>query len=154
MRFLMVDRIDEVKKFEYAIGTKCISLADDCFEHHFPGQPVYPGALLLESMAQLGGALLELSLRDELEYTPRCVLTTAKVKFRDFVRPGDALCLRAEIISRHEDSAMLRVTATCDERKVGQAEILYVYLKVEDDRLDRARNDFLDVVTRETRFVE
>ena len=39
MRFLLVDRIEELKHFEYALGTKCISLADDAFEHHFPGQP-------------------------------------------------------------------------------------------------------------------
>jgi 3-hydroxymyristoyl/3-hydroxydecanoyl-(acyl carrier protein) dehydratase len=154
MRFLLVDRIDELKKFEYAVGTKCISLSDDCFEHHFPGQPVYPGALLLESMAQLGGALLELSLREVMDYTPRCVLTTVKAKFRDFVKPGDVVALRAEILSRHEDSAMVQVTSSCEQRRVAQAEMLYVYLKVDDERLDRARNDFLDVVTRQTRIIE
>jgi len=154
MRFHLLDRIEELKKFDYALGVKCITLADDCFEHHFPGAPVFPGALLQEAMAQLGGALLELSLREVMDYTPRCVLTTVKAKFRDFVKPGDRVALRARITSRHEDSAMVQVDAHCDDRRVAQAEFLYVYLKVDDERLDRARNDFLDIVTKETRFVE
>lgn len=149
----MVDRIDEVKKFSYAVGVKCISLSDDCFEHHFPGQPVYPGALLTESMAQLGGALLELSLRDEMSPCPRCVVSAAKAKFRDFVRPGDVLQMRAEIISRHEDSAKVTVLTTRDGQRVCESEFLYLYLRIEDKRLETARVDVLDVLTRKTRFV-
>jgi 3-hydroxyacyl-[acyl-carrier-protein] dehydratase len=63
VRFFLVDAITRLKRFSHAEGIKCISLADDCFEHHFPGQPVYPGSLLIETMAQLGGSLMELSLQ-------------------------------------------------------------------------------------------
>ena len=63
MRYFLIDRIDELQKFSYALGTRCISLTEDYFEHHFPEQPVYPRSPLIESIAQLGGALLELSLR-------------------------------------------------------------------------------------------
>jgi 3-hydroxymyristoyl/3-hydroxydecanoyl-(acyl carrier protein) dehydratase len=150
----MLDRIDELKKNAYAIGTKCIALSEDAFEHHFPGQPVFPGALLIEAMAQLGGALLELSLREELRYSPRCVLSTVKAKFRDFAKPGDRLSLRAEILSRHEDSAMVRVVGAREEKKVCQGELLFVFLKIEDPALEAARNQYLDILTRNTRFVE
>lgn len=153
MRFYLVDRIEELKKLEYAEGLKCISLADDAFEHHFPGQPVYPGALLIESLAQLGGALLEISLRDQLEYCPRCVLSKVEAKFRDFARPGDALRLRADIVSRHSDSALVRARALRGEARVCEAELMYVFLRIDDERLERSRRDYLDVLTRGTRFV-
>lgn len=148
MRFFCVDRIDEFQPFVYAIGIKCISLADDCFEHHFPGQPVYPGSLLIETMAQLGGALLELSLRGTLDYVPRCAVTTVNAKFRDFVRPGDALTLRADVVSHHEDSAMVKVVGSRQGTRVCEAELLYVYLRVDDPELGRSRDQFLDVITR------
>lgn len=153
MRYLLIDRIDELKKFEYAIGTKCISLADDCFEHHFPGQPIYPGALLIESLAQLGGALLEISLRDELDYQPRCVLSSVKAKFRDFVRPGDTLSLRADVLSRHDEDAKLHVEAHRGDQRVAQGELIYVMLKIDDQELERSRRQFLDIVTRGTRVL-
>lgn len=153
MRYLMVDRIDEVKKFAYAMGIKCISLSDDCFEHHFPGQPVYPGALLTESMAQLGGALLELSLRDTMTPCPRCVVSTVKAKYREFVRPGDLLRIKAEIQSRHEESAMVSVLTTRDGQRVCEAEFLYVFLQIDDPRLEAARIDLLNLLTRNARFL-
>ncbi len=153
MRYLLVDRIEELKKHEYAVARKCISLSDDVFEHHFPGQPVYPGALLIEAMAQLGGALLELSLRDEVEHCPRCVLSTVKAKFRDFAKPGDALTLRAEILSRHDGSAKVKVSTKRGEERVAEAEILYLFLRVEDPKLEASRRDYLDILTRSTRFV-
>ncbi|HOX45441.1 MAG TPA: 3-hydroxyacyl-ACP dehydratase FabZ family protein [Myxococcota bacterium] len=154
MRYVLLDRIEEVKRGEYAEGLKAVALSEDCFEHHFPGQPVYPGALLIESMAQLGGALLELSLKGELGYSPRCVLSSVKAKFRDFVKPGDLLRLRAEIVSAHEDSALVKVLTRRGERRVAQAEILYVFLKIEDKRLQEAREGYLEILTREARFIE
>lgn len=152
MRYLMVDRIDEVKKFAYAVGVKCISLSDDCFEHHFPGQPVYPGALLTEAMAQLGGALIELSLRDTTTPCPRCVVSTVKAKYREFVRPGDRLMMKAEIVSRHEESAKVAVLTTRDGQRVCEAEFLFVFLRIDDSKLESARMDLLDLLTRNTRF--
>ena len=118
-----------------------------------PRQPIYPGALLVESLAQLGGALLELSLREVLDHTPRCVLSTVKAKFRGFARPGDALALRVDVTGRHEDSAMVHATASRGQDLLCDAEILYVFLRVDDPRLARSRDDFLDVLTRATRIV-
>jgi 3-hydroxymyristoyl/3-hydroxydecanoyl-(acyl carrier protein) dehydratase len=154
VRFFLVDRIEEIKKFEHAQGVKCISLADDVFEHHFPGRPVYPGALLIESLAQLGGALLEISLRDKLPYCPRCVLSKVESRFREFALPGDALRLRVEVISQHAESALVKGVALRAEQKICEAQLLFVFLRIDDEQLERSRRDYLDVLTRSTRFLD
>ena len=132
---------------------KCISLADDSFEHHFPGKPVYPGALLIESLAQLGGALLELSLRDDRPYCPRCVLSKVEARFREFALPGDALRLRAEVASLHAESAMVKAAAMRGDQRICEAQLLFVFLRIEDERLERSRREYLEVLTRAARIV-
>jgi 3-hydroxymyristoyl/3-hydroxydecanoyl-(acyl carrier protein) dehydratase len=154
VRYYLVDRIDELKKNQYAVGTKCVTLTEDVFEHHFPGQPVFPGALLIESMAQLGGALLEISLRGTMDYLPRCVLTTVSAKFRNFAQPGDTLSMRAEVLSQHEESAKVRVQTTCGEKRICEAEILFVFLRIDDPRVEAQRTEYLDLLTRNTTFVD
>lgn len=156
MRYFLIDRIEELRRFGHAVGIKAISLSEDCFEHHFPGQPVYPGSLLIEAMAQLGGALMELSLREELDYCPRCVMSTVKAKFRDFARPGDLITFRAEVVAHHEDSAKVKVSGTRsgDDAPIMEADLLYIYLRVDDPRLEASRDEFLEVITRGTRFID
>lgn len=152
MRYLLIDRIEELRKREYAEGVKCITLSDDVFEEHFPGQPVYPGALLIESMAQLGGALLEISLGRDGESCPRCVLSGVKAKLRDFARPGDALRLRADVVSMNHDAALVRVAVQCGERRVCEGELTYVMLRIDDPKLEQSRRDLLGLLTRGTTF--
>lgn len=153
MRFELVDRIEEMKLGCYAKGVKCISLSDDVFEHHFPSHPVYPGSMLIESMAQLGGALLELSLKDRLSFYPRCVLSMVKSKFREMVRPGDTLSMQADVLSIHEQAAQVRCVGHVESTVVCEAELTYVILQIEDARLQASREAFIDVITRKTRYV-
>ena len=63
MSYLLIDRIRSLEPPETATAVKCVSLSDDVFEHHFPGQPVMPGALILEALAQTGGVLIEATMR-------------------------------------------------------------------------------------------
>lgn len=153
MRYLLVDRVDELEPFVYAVGVKCITLSDDSFEHHFPGHPVYSGALLLESMAQLGGMLLEFSLREVRERCPRCVLSSVKAKFRELVRPGDVVVMRADVVSHHEGDAVVKIRAEVAERCVAEAEALYVYFDIDDPELDAARRKYVEIATARTKVI-
>lgn len=152
MRFELVDRISELKKGVYAKGVKCVTLSDDVFEHHFPGQPVYPGSLLIESMAQLGGALLELSLRDTLDFYPRCVLSMVKAKFREMVRPGSQLDMYATVLAIRDEAAQVSCTGSCEGKACCEAELTYIILRVDDPRLQASRESFLAAITRNTRY--
>ena len=64
MRYILLDRITTLQPPELARGVKCVSLSDDCMADHFPGHPIMPGALILESLAQLAGVLLEQTMRE------------------------------------------------------------------------------------------
>jgi len=104
--FLLLDRIVEIVPGEKAIGLKNVTINEPFFVGHFPGHPVMPGVLILESMAQVAGILafasvgdlddVEKSMRDKVIY----FMSIDKVKFRRPVVPGDQL--RQEIIlTRH-----------------------------------------------------
>jgi 3-hydroxyacyl-[acyl-carrier-protein] dehydratase len=88
--FLMVDRIISMRGTEAAIGIKNVTINEPQFLGHFPGNPVFPGVLLIEGMAQTAGAVCILSQAKE---TPPKVylLTIDKARFRKPVLPGDTI---------------------------------------------------------------
>lgn len=93
---LLVDRVLEIEGFQRAVGLKNVTLNEPWFVGHYPEQPIMPGVLLVEAMAQLGGLLL---LR-KLELTGRLpvLLSIDRVKFRRAVLPGDQVRLEAETV--------------------------------------------------------
>ena len=94
--FLMVDKIVKLEKNK-VIGIKNVTINEPFFQGHFPGQPVMPGVLIIEAMAQTGGFLLLNRLeetKDKLLY----FMMIDKVKFRKTVKPGDQL--RIEVIMK------------------------------------------------------
>jgi len=134
MRWHMLDRIDEIVAGERARGAKCWPDDMDFFQDHFPGFPVVPGVLLLEAMAQLAGKLIGYSVRRERGDWPFPVFTMAeRVKFRRFVRPGDEVELRASFIALREESAVMKVEARVDGKRVAQAEETFVFNAVAFD---------------------
>src|ERR1700674_5117736 len=92
MRFVLIDRIDRLEPGRRAEGHKLVAPDEDYFRDHFPGYPLVPGVLVLESLAQLGGRLVEASVR---ETSGRRVLPMlAKFEHAKPVRPvppGDRL---------------------------------------------------------------
>lgn len=90
---LMVDRVIELEGDRRAVGIKNVTINEPYFQGHYPRQPIMPGVLLIEAMAQLGGILLS----QKLEHTGKVavLLSLDKVKFRRPVTPGDQVILEA-----------------------------------------------------------
>ena len=88
--FLMIDRIIDIRGDESGIGIKNVTFNEPHFQGHFPGNPVFPGVLLIEGMAQTGGVLCILVDRAA---KPKSVyfMTIDKAKFRKPVVPGDTI---------------------------------------------------------------
>ena len=105
--FLLVDYIEDYEPGKFAVGYKCVTFREDFFKGHFPQEPVMPGVLQVEAMAQAGG-LMVLNSVEEPERWSTYFLRLDNVKFRKKVVPGDTLIFRVELIApiRHGISTM------------------------------------------------
>jgi 3-hydroxymyristoyl/3-hydroxydecanoyl-(acyl carrier protein) dehydratase len=145
VRYVLLDRITSLAPPK-AEAVKCVSLSDDIFGDHFPGHPVMPGALILESLAQLGGVLVEASMRERGRNDLHAVLTMAdKVKFRKLVRPGDRIELAATCTAASEDGGQVQGTAIVDGATVAEAALTFAFAKVTSESARRERKRYLDV---------
>jgi 3-hydroxyacyl-[acyl-carrier-protein] dehydratase len=92
--FLMVDRIVELELERLIVGLKCVTVNEPFFQGHFPDEPIMPGVLIIEGMAQTGGVLARLSVMEKMRIEPgeaTFFMAMDKVKFRRPVVPGDQL---------------------------------------------------------------
>jgi 3-hydroxyacyl-[acyl-carrier-protein] dehydratase len=89
--FLMVDRIVDVRGEEFGIGIKNVTINEPQFQGHFPDNPVFPGVLLLEGMAQTAGVLCVLAWPEKSAPPYVYFMTIDEVKFRKPVIPGDTI---------------------------------------------------------------
>ena len=94
MRFLQIDRIESINRNKEIVALKHFSQTEDYFRDHFPGNPIMPGSLMIEAMAQAGTALLEISRDRRVKAMP---ILVDQVKFRGIVRPGDSLSIRMTV---------------------------------------------------------
>jgi len=89
--FLLIDRLVDIVPGESAVGIKNVTINENFFQGHFPGAPVMPGVLIIESMAQTSAALVVHSLGKELEGKLVYFMAIEEAKFRKPVTPGDSL---------------------------------------------------------------
>ena len=146
MRYILLDKITALKPPEMATGVKCVSLSDDIFADHFPGHPIMPGAMIIESMAQLGGVLVEASMRERGRHDLHALLVTVdRAKFRHQVRAGDKMELECQGIVVHEDGGQVRAMARVDGKLVAEAELAFAFAQVSNPKLLARRREVLNV---------
>jgi 3-hydroxyacyl-[acyl-carrier-protein] dehydratase len=120
--FLLVDRIKEIRGDESGIGIKNVTINEPLFMGHFPNNPVMPGVLVLEGLAQTGGVL---AIKAMNQTKPSLVyfLTIDKAKFRKPVLPGDVLEYHMTRIQRRRNMWWYRGEAKVDGGIVAEAEL-------------------------------
>ncbi len=121
--FLLVDKILEIEEGKRAVGLKNVTINEPFFQGHFPGYPVMPGALILESLAQVG-AVAVLSLPENKGKLGMFV-GVDKFKFKSQVKPGDTLQLEAEMLQMRMNIGKAKVKATVDGKMVAGGEISF-----------------------------
>ena len=125
--FLMVDKVIITEEMKNAIGYKCVSGNENYFQGHFPGNPVMPGVLIVEAMAQT--ACVMLLSRPEYKGKLAYFLSIDAVKFRKIVVPGDMLELRIEALRVREKGGKVRGEAFVNNNLVTEAEFMFVIVE-------------------------
>ncbi len=121
--FLMVDKIVEIDGDMSAIGIKNVSANEPHFQGHFPDNPVMPGVLILEGMAQTAGTICLLDRPDDGPPSLVYFMTIDKAKFRRPVVPGDVLEYHMTRMSKRRNMWWFRGEAKVDGQLVAEAEV-------------------------------
>ena len=122
--FVMVDRILEIEEGKHIVGLKNVTINEPFFQGHFPGEPVMPGVLILEGMAQVGALLAYRSIPEAIGNKLVYFAGLEGVRFRKVVRPGDQVIYRLEIIKLKPKLSKMTGKAFVDGQLVAEAELL------------------------------
>ncbi len=132
--FLFVERVEAIRKGESAVGIKNVSVNEPFFQGHFPAEPVMPGVLIVEAMAQTAGVLVVDTLdtldQDLLVY----FMTIDNCRFRAKVVPGDVLRLHVRISRNRGKVFRFAGEAKVDGRLVAEAEFSAMIIDRDDPR--------------------
>jgi len=118
--FLMVDAILELERLKSIVGVKNVTINEAHFQGHFPGAPVMPGVLIIESMAQTGGLLLLLEIPDR-EKKLLYFVAVDGARFRRPVVPGDQLRIEMKVLQWRGDFCKLEGRATVEGKLAAEA---------------------------------
>jgi 3-hydroxyacyl-[acyl-carrier-protein] dehydratase len=121
--FLMVDRIISMSGDDSAIGIKNVTINEPQFLGHFPGDPIFPGVLMIEGMAQTAGAICILSQSKENLAPKVYFLTIDKAKFRKLVLPGDTIEYHMRKMAHKKNMWWFRGKAIVAGQVVAEAEV-------------------------------
>ena len=120
--FLLIDRAVEFTPHKSLVGIKCVTINEPFFAGHFPGNPVMPGVLLIEAMAQTGGLLMSKSWDVETEGKIILFMSVDNCRFRRPVVPGDVVRLEVEVARARGDVVKFQGRAMVEGKLAAEAE--------------------------------
>jgi 3-hydroxyacyl-[acyl-carrier-protein] dehydratase len=120
--FLLIDRAEDYRPNESIVGIKCVTFNEPFFQGHFPDNPVMPGVLIIEAIAQSGAVLMSKSLNADVEGKTIMFMAVDEARFRAPVRPGDVLRMHVEVIKHRGDFFKFKGRALVGDKLVAQCE--------------------------------
>lgn len=130
--FLLIDGIEEMERWKRIVGIKNVTINEHYFQGHFPGKPIMPGVLIIESMAQTGGLLL---LREVPDREKKLIYFVAidDARFRRPVVPGDQLRLEMNVLAWRNGFCKLEGRATVKGELAAEATLMCKMLDLETE---------------------
>jgi len=122
--FVLVDRVNDLSPNQWIRGHKMVSYNEPWCPGHFPGQPILPGVLIIEALAQIGGLLAYASDPFDATTSLMYFLGIDKAKFRHSVTPGDRLDLEVRVVHHRSNVWKMSGEATVDGTLCAEAEFL------------------------------
>ncbi len=122
--FLLIDRVTEVVPGKYIRGYKNVTMNEPFFQGHFPGEPIMPGVLILESMAQLGILFAKKTAMEELSGKLLVFAGMDGVRFRRPVVPGDRLDIELHLVKKKRIVWKMSGSAQVDGKEAVQATLM------------------------------
>ena len=131
--FLLIDGIEEMERWKRIVGIKNVTINEHFFQGHFPGKPIMPGVLIIESMAQTGGLLLLQEVKDR-EKKLLYFVAIDNARFRRPVVPGDRLRLEMNVLAWRSGFCKLQGRATVDGEMAAEASLMCKMVDLETEQ--------------------
>ncbi len=122
--FLLIDRVVEFERNKRVLAYKNLTINEPFFQGHFPTQPVMPGVLVIEALAQAGGVLYQLSKGAVIEDKVFYLVKVENARFSKIIIPGDRMMLEVSIKRRIRNMAWYSGTASIDGNEAARADFL------------------------------
>ena len=121
--FLLIDRVIEIERKQRVVAIKNVTVNEPFFNGHFPGYPIMPGVLVVEAIAQAGGALLLTEIPDR---DSKLMVFTGieRAKFRKPITPGDQVRIEVKVLNWRTTAVKMEGTATVDGKLACEATVM------------------------------
>ena len=130
--FLLIDRAEDYVASTSITGVKNVTFNEPFFQGHFPIDPVMPGVLIVEAMAQTGALLMSKSLEVDVSNKVIMFMSIDGVRFRRPARPGDQLRMKVEVTRARKDADTFRGETFIDGKLAAEAEFMAMAVTVEE----------------------